>query len=140
MSVCGRVLRVGLGAPCRRFQTAAKALNNDKTTLSKFDVLGSALPPSTLLMRSVGNHGLTLGNLQVKGPCVVLNNSLFLWDVPQFGVGGPEGFVENNLKGLPSATVVDDPSSPFHGWSTDVFKLFELAGPLPGKHRRGNPV
>ncbi len=133
MSVCGRLFSIGLRAPCRGFQTAARALNSDKTTLSKFDVLGPALPPSTLLMRSIGNHGLTLGNLQVKGPCVVLNNALFLWDVPQFGVGGPEGFVENNLKSSPAASVVDDPSSPFHGWTPDVFKLFELAGPLPGK-------
>ena len=63
-----------------------------------------------------------MGDLRLRGPTVILNSSVFLWDVPQFGIGGPD-VIE---------TSKEDPASPFYGWTEDVFKLFDLVEPAPG--------
>jgi hypothetical protein len=117
----------------RRLLHSSKKLlsEHQPAVLRKFDVLSSSLPPSTLTIKSVGNHGITAGNTRVKGPAIILHDALLLWDVPQFGVGGP-ALSENPPATESGAANVNDPASPFHGWSSNVFKIFDLVEPKPG--------
>ena len=123
----------------RRWLHASRRLLNEHqpAVLRKFDVLSSSLPPSTLTIKSVGNHGITAGNTRVKGPAIILHDTLLMWDVPQFGVGGPAASTENSssAKTPEASTKVEDPASPFHGWTSDVFKVFDVVEPKPGMRR-----
>ncbi|KAI8902077.1 NADH dehydrogenase 1 alpha subcomplex assembly factor 3 [Globomyces pollinis-pini] len=75
---------------------------------------------------SVSDTGFQLEDMKVKGPLIVLNSTVLLWDVPQYGVGGPTGDVEPLEKGAWT-----DTESPFYGWSTAMFKVFEIIEPKP---------
>ncbi|TPX50790.1 hypothetical protein SeLEV6574_g00694 [Synchytrium endobioticum] len=76
---------------------------------------------------SVKQNGFIVGDFDIAGPIMLLNGSLFMWDVPQFGVGSDE-IVESEVEGL---ECVDDEMSPFHGWDTTCLKLLELVDPRP---------
>ncbi|KAI8817854.1 DUF498-domain-containing protein, partial [Fimicolochytrium jonesii] len=60
---------------------------------------------------SVGNKSFTIGETRVQGPVIVANGHIFLWDVPQFGVGNP--------------------ASPFYGWTEDCLRIFEVMENAP---------
>lgn len=42
------------------------------------------------LINQVRDSGFTIHNLKYTGPVFILDKP-YLWDVPQFGVGGPKG-------------------------------------------------
>ena len=95
--------------------------HSDGMNISKFDLLSSSLPSSSLVVNSITHHGAVVGDLTVEGPCIILNNTLFLWDVPQYGAGNIDPKVDSK----------EDPTSPFYGWTMDMFKIFECVGPRP---------
>ncbi len=69
----------------------------------------------------VGNYGLKVGSMSLRGPVIIHQGKIFLWDVPQFGVGG-----------ISSKTPeVNDPGSPFHEWSWEAFNMFDAIDPPP---------
>ena len=91
-----------------------------RDVLSKFELF----PSSELkhqLITSVGNYGLTFGSMSLRGPVIIHSGKVFLWDVPQYGVGGKASKVAD----------VNDPDSPFHEWSWDAFNMFESVDPAP---------
>ncbi|KAJ3009956.1 hypothetical protein HKX48_007655 [Thoreauomyces humboldtii] len=57
---------------------------------------------------------------------------LLMWDVPQFGVGSKE-VVGPDVDDVAGHVAVDevDPSSPFYGWTTECFKVFEVLENAP---------
>ena len=57
------------------------------------------------VVKSINNHGFKINNINVKGPAIILDKHLYLWNVPQFGVGGPSGDVEPIAKGSPSKLI-----------------------------------
>ncbi|KAJ3316071.1 hypothetical protein HDV04_000280 [Boothiomyces sp. JEL0838] len=68
------------------------------------------------VISKVTNTGFHVQDLQIEGPIIVLNQQVILWDVPQYGVGD---------------VVCTDPSSPFYGWKTEMFNIFEKVEPKP---------
>lgn len=68
-----------------------------------------------------------MDDVTFNGPIILLNSSVFMWDVPQYGVGGPKGDVEPLVEGA-----YDNPASPFHGWTHEMLKVFELIDKKPG--------
>ncbi|KAJ3044629.1 hypothetical protein HDV00_001555 [Rhizophlyctis rosea] len=105
---------------------ADKIDTSEPSQFSRLNIL--APPPRARLFSVVGNNGFTIGDLVVKGPLMVIGGLDVLWDVPQYGVGGPEGATEGGDKER-----WNDPHSPFHGWTTDMFKVLELVEDLPGE-------
>ncbi|KAJ3257472.1 hypothetical protein HK103_004547 [Boothiomyces macroporosus] len=79
------------------------------------------------VISKVTNTGFHVQGLQIEGPIIVLNQQVILWDVPQYGVGGPKDDVEP----LDKDVVCTDPSSPFYGWKTEMFNIFEKVEPKP---------
>ena len=59
--------------------------------------------------------------MSLRGPVIIHHGKVFLWDVPQYGVGGQSS----------KSTQVNDPNSPFHEWSWDAFNMFEAVDPTP---------
>ena len=96
--------------------------------LTQFNILQP--PPNARLFTSVTNTGFQLSDIAIDGPAMVLGGRVFMWDVPQYGVGGV-GDLEAEIKegGVERCT---DQSSPFYGWGTDMFKLLEVVVPAPG--------
>jgi hypothetical protein len=79
-------------------------------------------------IKSVTNTGFVIDDLTIKGPILILDSRIFLFDCPQYGVGGPNDDVEP-LE--PSAW--DEPASPFHGWKTEMLEIYRLIDPKPGE-------
>jgi hypothetical protein len=63
--------------------------------IQKFSILSN----EQKALKSVSNTGFIINNISVEGPAILLNKELFLWNVPQYGVGGPRGDVEPLQKG-----------------------------------------
>ncbi|KAI9334517.1 hypothetical protein DFJ73DRAFT_38118 [Zopfochytrium polystomum] len=95
-------------------------------------------------VRRVTAEGFDVDDLRIAGPVVLVNQGVYLWDAPQYGVGGPDeaaldALLEESRASAaaaaaaagPGPRVVDNPSSVFHGWTADVFKLFEIVAPPP---------
>ncbi|KAJ3193361.1 hypothetical protein HK101_004950 [Irineochytrium annulatum] len=98
--------------------------------LTSFDVLGDTLAPSALRIRSAGTFGFTVGDLSYKGPVMVVNNAVMMWDCLQFGVGSD--VLVKELEGeLGGRQRFDDPSSVFHDWTTENFEVFTLVDLMP---------
>ncbi|KAL2912360.1 NADH dehydrogenase [ubiquinone] 1 alpha subcomplex assembly factor 3 [Polyrhizophydium stewartii] len=95
--------------------------------LKQLDMLGSPTLYGKLVS-SVSSNGFTVADLAVIGPGIVLNNAVLLWDVPQYGVGGPDSLTAESSAATPEFS---DPTSPFHGWTTEMFKIFEVVEPTP---------
>ncbi|CAG8745126.1 7312_t:CDS:2, partial [Acaulospora morrowiae] len=70
----------------------------------------SSIRSWTMLHRVTNNGFITSDNVHIRGPVVLLNGELFLWDVPQ-GVGNSGGV--------------------FGGWKEDFLKIFEVIIPRP---------
>ncbi|KAJ3414091.1 hypothetical protein HDV05_007125 [Chytridiales sp. JEL 0842] len=108
--------------------------SSSESRQSSLNFLSGSLPPSTKLIKSVSNFGFQVGDLALKGGVIVLNNSVLMWDTLQYGIGS-DVLVreeENKAKEMGAGKeVVDDPGSVFHGWTTDVFKVFEVVEPKP---------
>ncbi|KAI9099422.1 NADH dehydrogenase 1 alpha subcomplex assembly factor 3 [Phlyctochytrium arcticum] len=106
-------------------------------SLRSFNVLSGAASSTTPSFHAVGNNSFTLGDVRLHGPVIVFAETVLMWDVPQYGVSKPVKNGETIEEGAASIVegsgrnVVNEPSSPFHVWSTDVFKIFELCQPVP---------
>lgn len=69
---------------------------------------------STLHIKSVSGRGIELGNGWLfKSPCILVNGEPFLWKIP---------------------------GSPWTGWSTAPFEVFEVVKPTPGAYSRRTRV
>ncbi|CAB4405270.1 unnamed protein product [Rhizophagus irregularis] len=71
---------------------------------------GSAIHSIQMLSRLTNDGFITSNEIEVKGPVILLNGDLIMWDVPQ----GDHG------KG-----------SVFNNWTTDFLKVFEVIKPRP---------
>ncbi|KAJ3192004.1 hypothetical protein HDU67_005653, partial [Dinochytrium kinnereticum] len=107
-----------------------RSFREPTSSLMTFDVLSNTISAGTKMVRAVGNNGFTVNDLSVNGGIMLVNNSLLLWDTLQYGVGSKE-LVETPPSTATNKEVVDDPSSVFHNWTTEEFKLFETVQPLP---------
>ncbi|KAJ3048086.1 hypothetical protein HK097_010901 [Rhizophlyctis rosea] len=96
--------------------------------LTQFNIIQT--PQSARLFTSVTNTGFQLSDVAVEGPLMLLNSRVFMWDVPQYGVGGI-GDLEAEVKGGGEEERWADERSPFYGWGTDMFKILEVAVPSP---------
>jgi hypothetical protein len=67
----------------------------ENLNINKFSILNN----DQKALKSVSNTGFIINNISVEGPAILLNKELFMWNVPQFGVGGPNGDVEPLEKG-----------------------------------------
>lgn len=99
-------------------------VKSSELLLNKYSILGGG--PGKKAVKSINQSGFKINNVSIKGPAIVLNEELFLWDVPQFGVGGKSGDVEPVVNDGWS-----DPSSPFYGWTPRMFKIFEVVEKKP---------
>lgn len=72
----------------------------------------SAIHSIQMLSRLTNDGFITSNEIEVKGPVILLNGDLIMWDVPQDGHG--KGGVFNN-------------------WTTDFLKVFEVITPRPGE-------
>ncbi|KAI8915684.1 NADH dehydrogenase 1 alpha subcomplex assembly factor 3 [Gorgonomyces haynaldii] len=97
-----------------------KRLNS---TLSQHNIIDAS---RANLISSISDYGFTVGETRVRGPCFIANQTTLLWDVPQFGVGGPKMDVDPVKEGE-----YNNPESPFHGWSLEMFALLEAMEPKP---------
>ncbi|TPX71716.1 hypothetical protein SpCBS45565_g00791 [Spizellomyces sp. 'palustris'] len=131
--------------PARLYYTTSRLLSSSNTSpdpspLQTYNIFESP-SPSTKTFKSVGNTSFTVGDVRLQGPVVLINDTVFMWDVPQFGAGSEEVEITDTIidgetlirqgAGSEGKQIVDDPSSPFHGWTTDNFKLFEVTQPVP---------
>lgn len=109
----------------RRFLSTTKSLLEGKGgLLDQYNILG-APSPAFKMVKKIGNTDITLsGDLRIPGPVVILNNTAFMWDVPQYGVTA-RGELD------PPQSAFKDASSPFHGWNVELFKLFEIVSDKP---------
>ncbi|RHZ61655.1 hypothetical protein Glove_346g71 [Diversispora epigaea] len=72
---------------------------------------------SWTMVRKVTKNGfITTNGLYIRGPVILLNGEIFLWDVPQ-GVGFGHG--KDRLGGV------------FDGWKEDFLKIYEIITPKP---------
>lgn len=89
-------------SPCpmkRTFCSGSRRLLREvaKPDFTKFSILNPEM--KTQMMKKVTNTGFTINNISIQGPAIILNKQLLMWDVPQFGVGGPKGDVDPIEKG-----------------------------------------
>jgi hypothetical protein len=73
----------------------------------------SAINSAQMVSRLTNNGFITNDEIEVKGPVILLNGDLIMWDVPQG-------------QGLSKGGVFDD-------WSTEFLKIFEVITPRPGE-------
>lgn len=67
----------------KQFYHSCRILRNQKEiTNSVFKVKTSS---------SLSNTGFKIKGIRVKGPAILIENELFNWNVPQFGLGGADG-------------------------------------------------
>ena len=114
----------------KRFLTTHAAASGSNLKMKKSD---STLKKNSIFqnssktpVKSISDNGFKINDVSIKGPAIVLNGQLYLWDVPQFGVGGPDDDVEPLQPGA-----FDNPSSPFYGWTLDMFHVFQVAENKP---------
>lgn len=98
-------------------------IKSNELLLNKYSILGSG---DKKAMKSINESGFKINDISIKGPAIVLNSELFLWNVAQFGIGGPRGDVEPLEK-----DAHPDPSSPFYGWTVKMLKIFEIIEQKP---------
>ncbi|CAG8455658.1 23592_t:CDS:2 [Cetraspora pellucida] len=71
---------------------------------------------SWTMIRKVTKYGfITSNELRVKGPVILINGTLFLWNVPQGSFGQEITRIDNV----------------FNGWNKDFLKIFEIITPKP---------
>ncbi|KAJ8331816.1 NADH dehydrogenase [ubiquinone] 1 alpha subcomplex assembly factor 3 [Batrachochytrium dendrobatidis] len=102
-----------------------------ESLLQKYQLFGT---PSNIgkMVTSVSNNGFVCKDLKVVGPGLIINNTVLLWDVPQYGLGGPEGEFDAQGNSTAEKHVGEDQTSPiFYGWSTDMLKIFKVVDPTP---------
>lgn len=116
-----------------RLAPIVRRYSTPQPVLRQFNVLDGVEPNARLITR-VTDFGFSVGKLNYKGAILVINNTVHLWDVPQYGVGlqihnkrGPDDDVE------PLATgALDDPASVFHGWTADMMDILAVMKEKPG--------
>ncbi|KAJ3296504.1 hypothetical protein HDU79_006529 [Rhizoclosmatium sp. JEL0117] len=94
-------------------------------------------PAGSTLIGSVGGSTATIGGVVHRGPVFIVDGRVFLWDVPQYGigldanVGGGGGGSGSASKGAAptSSDLVDN--GVFEGWSSNVLGLLEVVRPTP---------
>jgi hypothetical protein len=97
-------------------------IKSNELLLNKFSILGNGKKA----MKSINESGFKINDISIKGPAILLNSELFLWDVPQYGVGGPSGDVEPL-----ESDAWPETSSPFYGWTDKMLKIFEIIDQKP---------
>lgn len=107
---------LNLGSRLDFSQMRLAILKRFNSTLKDFNVLSSS---KKLEINSVLQTGFKVNNEKINGPLILVNQNIYHWDVPMYGVGGPFGQVEEGNH------LCDDKSSPFYGWNTDMLYLFE---------------
>ncbi|KAJ1558449.1 hypothetical protein HK096_000582, partial [Nowakowskiella sp. JEL0078] len=109
------------------------------TTISRFDLF-SDIDPSTILISSVKNNGFAFSNETILfGPVFVSSDLVFMWDVPQYGVGATAEVINEIDTAHDSMVGSDesgekrfiDPTSVFHGWTREMFLLLEACENVP---------
>ena len=96
-------------------------IKSNQMLLDKFSILKS----EKRAVKSINQYGFKINDISIKGPAIVLNDELFLWDVPQFGVGGLK-----DVEPLEKDSWTD-PASPFYGWTFKMFRIFEVVDRKP---------
>ncbi|TPX34349.1 hypothetical protein SmJEL517_g02960 [Synchytrium microbalum] len=94
--------------------------------LQLYNVMADMVPPGWKV-GSVKQDGFIVGDFDLPGPVILLNGSLFMWDVPQFGCASDE-ILDAESDGVES---VDEEGSPFHGWDIGCLRLLEVVDPRP---------
>ncbi|CAG8616279.1 17405_t:CDS:2, partial [Gigaspora margarita] len=80
------------------------------------NMFDDSLIRSWTMIRKVTKYGfITSNDLRVRGPVILINGSLFLWNVPQ----GSFGQDKNRIDGV------------FDEWNKDFLKIFEIITPKP---------
>ncbi|CAG8634188.1 1928_t:CDS:2, partial [Cetraspora pellucida] len=71
---------------------------------------------SWTMIRKVTKYGfITSNDLRVRGPVILINGTLFLWNVPQGSFEQEKTRIDNV----------------FNGWNKDFLKIFEIITPKP---------
>jgi len=81
----------------------------------------SAIRSSKMISRLTKDGFITRDEIEVKGPVILINGEIFMWDVPQ-GQGFNQG--DHRKGGL------------FDNWIIDFLKLFEVIMPKPGEFHK----
>ncbi|KAJ3059640.1 hypothetical protein HDU98_004393 [Podochytrium sp. JEL0797] len=80
-------------------------------------------PPNALQIQKVSSTTLTINNTIHTGGVFLLNGTVLLWDVPQYGIG------------LPSTTAAvpegQEDDGVFLGWTKDCFGVLAMVHPMP---------
>ncbi|KAI9024134.1 hypothetical protein DFJ74DRAFT_643001 [Hyaloraphidium curvatum] len=84
-----------------------------------FEAMGVRTDPSVArLVDRVTDDGFGVAGITVKGPVIVVGGKVFLWDVPQYGKGGPPTS-EKEGERIEGAGL-------FEGWTAGMLQIFEL--------------
>lgn len=93
-----------------------------------FESMGVRTDPSVARpVDRVNDNGFGIGGMTLKGPMIVCNGKIILWDVPQYGKGGP---ARENVE---ADEIVEGPGL-FEGWTENMLSLFEVLEAPPGEH------
>nr|CAG8434685.1 7034_t:CDS:10 [Entrophospora candida] len=85
---------------------------NSTSSVPFTNMFDDSISRSSILINRLTKHGfVTSNNLKIRGPILILNKNLFLWDVPQKVNGGGKGV--------------------FDEWNKDFLKIFEIVIPKP---------
>ncbi|KAJ3342496.1 hypothetical protein HDU93_002255 [Gonapodya sp. JEL0774] len=80
------------------------------------------------------DDGAVINGVLYKGPVISVNGKVLMWNVPQYGKGGPVTEEGAEARGASSGrdSLVPGTGGLFDGWSTDAFKVFEVLEQPPG--------
>ncbi|CAJ0764578.1 4884_t:CDS:2 [Entrophospora sp. SA101] len=86
---------------------------NSTSSVPFTNMFDDSISRSSILINRLTKHGfVTSNNLKIRGPILILNKNLFLWDVPQKVNSGGKGV--------------------FDVWNKNFLKIFEIVIPKPG--------
>jgi uncharacterized protein len=100
-------------------------------TLGSFDIFQNT--GETTKVNGLSDSKFSVNNVVYSGPIVILDNKIFLWNVPQFGL--PASALDISKAESPAESTAQDSSAAvdpvFYGWSTEMLKILEHADPSP---------
>ncbi|KXS11366.1 hypothetical protein M427DRAFT_60778 [Gonapodya prolifera JEL478] len=115
-----------------------------RPSLASFDIFASTRPDPAvgIPIDRLVDAGTVVSGVQYNGPVLIVGGKVLLWDVPQYGKGGPEAVDEDGLSAgqgegesdaAQTVTTAKDAQGTglFDGWSTDAFKVFEVLEHTP---------
>lgn len=107
-------------------------LPDTKPLLSQFNLNGLDSTSNQNIIKGLSSTKFVVGSYTLTGPILLANNAIFLWDVPQFGVGSKELEIKDTLIQSKEIEYCLDTESVFYGWTTRMMKIFEFIDPTPG--------